>query len=305
MKAPLAVPNAPRVRPNLQLLALALASLSTAGAASAHAPSASHGAHTNIEEAFYVAYTSQSIVVYHEVTCDAEQLWLYTDAGKTESAWVQLGVPVVDWLEGYRPSLAVLASELPEPPGNLPFETPDWAGVTVIETTDLADPEVFFEPVTETESWVLIDQEIELPGTGAAFFVAWHPERLTGKLWVAIGTEPFDSADPGAAPAWLENMRQFHELGDDVAPSEQVVCDDDDAIDAPELPDHGGEPGDEPGEGGGEGGVQSPTGAPPISQGEAPAEPDGPTEGCAAGGSGELPWALLASIIVVVATRRR
>jgi len=98
------------------------------GAASAHRPTISDGRAVDLEHAIFVADPDLSQVVYHEVTADAAQLWLAFDATAGKSLHVQLGVPVLDRLKGYAPSVALVGPGLPE--AELPFEIPEgWGGI--------------------------------------------------------------------------------------------------------------------------------------------------------------------------------
>lgn len=181
------------------------------------------------EEAYIVEDFDTSIVVYHEVTCRSEQLWLEYDAlGGDSPLYIQLGVPVIDRLETYRPSIAVVAPGLPDDGAELPFALPEGMGAFVIDTAALVDPADFYEPFSQTDSWILHEQTIEVP-EGIGYVVAWHPQRETGKLWVATGTvEDFGPSDFGQMGDWMTLTKTFHE----VAPYEplevpvETVCED-------------------------------------------------------------------------------
>ena len=198
--------------------------------AAAHKPSYTDGQHTTEADAFAVANVDTSIVLYHTVTCESPLLWMAFRVDEPRDLYLELGVPVIDRLSDYRPSLAVLAPGLDPPPADLPFEVPDGLGVALIDSRDIDEPGDFFEPFTGTASWVMFQGEVALPEAGIGYLVAWHPERQTGKLWVAVGTiEEFGPEDFAKFGDWLPKTQIFHETGpyeldDDEQPSE-VICD--------------------------------------------------------------------------------
>lgn len=176
----------------------------------AHRPYFSEG-HTSPASAFIADDPDISIVLYDPVTCEGPELWMTFEAEPGYTARFQLGVPEIDRLAGYRPSLAVLAPGLPAL--DLPFDVPEGVGGVVYETADL-DPDPFFEPFTRTRSWMLVEEELVLPEGGPAWLVAWDPQGWTGKLWVALGTvEDFSGVTADEFLAWNEAVQDFHETG--------------------------------------------------------------------------------------------
>ncbi|MCO4770782.1 MAG: hypothetical protein KDA24_12190, partial [Deltaproteobacteria bacterium] len=142
--------------------------------------------------------------------------------------YVQLGVPVIDRLGDYRPSVAVLAPGLPAPEEELPFALPDGFGAMVMHTDEVGEPGAFYEPFSQTDSWILVEETLSVPA-GVGYVVAWHPGRETGKLWVATGTvEDFGPEDFGEFGSWMTLTKTFHEV-DPYAPIDattETVCDD-------------------------------------------------------------------------------
>ncbi len=191
--------------------------------AGAHQPR--FGDYYAIDEAYPVADPAVSIVVYKEVTCDSPQLWLALDPPDGFAAYVQLGVPQIDRLADYRPSLAVIAPGLPAPTEPLPFALPEGTGVVVLPAADTPTP--FDEPFTQTSSWIWVEQTVELPQGGPAWLVAWDPSRRTGKLWVPTGTvEDFSTADVSDFVGWNRDVNAFHETArfEPADPEPQVTC---------------------------------------------------------------------------------
>jgi hypothetical protein len=207
------------------LLAL-LGCLFVLGDASAHKPSYSNGEFSQKESAWFIEDVDVSIVLYHQVTCEAPEIWMAFETEEPGDIFVQLGVPSIDRLSDYRPSIALLAPGLPPATEALPFDVPSHLGVHVIDTEDLDVPADFFEPFTQTASWILFEDTVALPQAGRGYVVAFHPLRETGKLWVAVGeTEEFGADDMANAVDWYESTQTFHETPDyppEAEPVEQI-----------------------------------------------------------------------------------
>ena len=194
-------------------------------AALAHKPSYSSGEYSSPDSAFWVADPEVSIVLYHEVSCERPQLWMQLWLDPTQPLYLQLGVPVIDRLANYRPSIAVLGPGLPEI--ELPFAVPDGLGGILLETDDVEQPGDFYEPFSQTDSWILFEDTLDMPEAGLGYIVAWDPQDTTGKLWVAVGTrEEFGSDDFDNMADWLNQTAAFHESGDYTTdnPPEEQVC---------------------------------------------------------------------------------
>lgn len=193
----------------------------------AHAHQPSYGGDWSTSDgAFQVDDPAISIVVYKQITCDEPHLWLTFDATAGEDVWVQLGTPVIDRLEDYRPAMAVLGPDLPElDPATVPFDIPAGLGGVVYPSES---PVEFYEPFTQTSSWILAEDWITMPTSGTSYLVAWDPGNQTGKLWLAMGVvEDFSDVDWSEAASWGEDVNNFHETGVyEPAPDvEEVVCD--------------------------------------------------------------------------------
>lgn len=205
------------------------AALALVGAAMAHKPSFSADDHTGPDDAFFVAEPEVSIVVYDEVSCEAPEMWMVFPADPTTPLYVQLGVPVIDRLRDHRPSVAVLAPGLPAlDPAAVPFDVPDGLGGVVYETGDLEqEAYVFYEPFTQTESWIYVEDTLALPESGLGYVVAWDPDQQTGKLWVATGTvEDFSDVGVEDFTSWLPLVQTYHETADDMPepPASEDSC---------------------------------------------------------------------------------
>jgi len=177
----------------------------------AHKPLPSEGTYSDVDHALRVEEIDVSQVVYYELTHEDQQLWLTFEKEAEEGLYVSLGVPVIEPLKDFRPSLAVLGPGLPEIA--LPFEIPEGFGGWAFETDAVTSPAVFHEPFTGTDSWVLLEDTVALPGSGWHYVVAYSPLGETGKLWVAIGTrEAFGLRDVIELPRTIREVRAFHEV---------------------------------------------------------------------------------------------
>ena len=180
--------------------------------AEAHKPSYAND-HSSPELAFEVTDPEISIALYAEMTCTADTLWMHMDTEGLDEVWLELGVPKLDRLEDYRPSLAIVAEGMGD--SDVPFDVPAGMGARVIDTDHVETPIDFFEPFTQTESWILFRDWFDVPTNSDVYLVAYNPEEITGKLWVAVGlTEDFSGVDVSQFSEWVEKTQAFHEVGD-------------------------------------------------------------------------------------------
>ena len=207
--------------------------------AHAHKPAFS-GDYGTPEDAWEVVDPEVSIVLYQEITCELPHLWMTLEGEAGFPLYIQLGVPVVDRLSDYRPSVALVAPGLPEPTEALPFDLPEGTGIQVFDTQAVDAPGEFYEPFTQTDSWVWVEETVELPETGQAWLVAWDPGNQTGKLWVATGTvEDFSDVETVEFIEWSAAVKEFHETDPAVqaAAPPEVVCDAEAPADDPDDAD--------------------------------------------------------------------
>lgn len=179
--------------------------------AHAHKPAFS-GDFGTPEDAWEVVEPEVSIVLYQEITCELPHLWMTLDGEAGFPLYIQLGVPVIDRLADYRPTVALVAPGLPAPDTDLPFDLPDGTGIEVFDSIEVDSPAAFYEPFTQTDSWVWVEETVELPESGQAWLVAWDPGNQTGKLWVATGTvEDFSDVETVEFIEWSATVKDFHE----------------------------------------------------------------------------------------------
>ncbi len=187
----------------------ALAIVCVALAAAAHKPVSIGEVYPTFDRALWLEDIDVSLVAYSELTDTDRALWLAFDADAGTRLDLSLGVPVIDRLTGYRPSLAVVGPGLPLI--ELPFEAPLDVGGVAFETVG-TEPRFFHEPFTGTDSWILLEEAVNLPETGTYYVVAWPPGDTVGKLWVAIGLrEQFGVSDVLSLPTIVRDVRAFHE----------------------------------------------------------------------------------------------
>ena len=177
----------------------------------AHKPLPFEGAYGNADAALTVERIDVSQVIYYELTDERPQLWLAFDKEAEQDLYLSLGVPVIDRLADFRPAVALVGPGLPAVTS--PFAIPEGFGVLVFETETIASPQQFHEPFTGTDSWVLFEETIALPGSGKHYVVAYSPTGRPEKLWVAIGQrEAFGVRDVLDLPATIRRVRAFHEV---------------------------------------------------------------------------------------------
>jgi hypothetical protein len=152
-----------------------------------------------------------SHVVYHEIAEGPNQLWLTFEGQKDQEVFLQIGVPVIGRLKGYRPTMALIGPGLPT--GDAPFELPAGCGIEAFPTAGVAEPRYFEEHFTGTDSWILRDATVRLPESGVYYAVAYSPNGKAGKLWLSIGQkEEFGLGDLGRMRDWTRRVRAFHEV---------------------------------------------------------------------------------------------
>ena len=106
--------------------------------------------------------------------------------------------------------MAMIGPELE--PIDLGFAVPRSEGRVFPSSTVLED---FHEPVTNTDSWILVEHEITIHADGTYYLVAYSDGELPeeAKLWVSIGTvERFGLADFFSLCTTIKNVREFHEV---------------------------------------------------------------------------------------------
>ena len=198
------------VRLPLLLLALILL-IGSSQPLYAHRPVFTDDAATSPDTAIPLTEPHISQVVYREITEKTPQIWLTFEVPKDFELYIQVGVPVIDRLEKFRPAMAVVGPGLPSE--KVPFEIPESTGAKVFATKEVAKPRFFNEHFTGTQSWILRSETIPLKEPGRYYLVAYSPDKQKGKLWLSIGKqESFTAEDWKQFPTWRKLIREFHEV---------------------------------------------------------------------------------------------
>lgn len=175
----------------------------------AHQPIISDGSAVDAARAIKLKDVQVSRVVYHKVTAKAPQLWLTFEVDSPQKLRLMLGVPLIERLREYRPTIIILGPGLPSL--QAPFAIPAGTGGLMFDSRSLS-PRVFHEPFTNTDSWILCDQNVFLPEKGRYYVVACDPRGQRGKLWIGLGQkEAFGLKDILMLPKIISRIRAFHE----------------------------------------------------------------------------------------------
>ena len=117
--------------------------------------------------------------------------------------YVQLGVPVIERLEAYYPSVAVVAEGLPVDV-DVPFQLPEGMGAVVFEATP--DAAEFYEPFTQTDLDLGEGEWLKSQKAVRAMLWAGIQSRSLEKIWLATGRVDF--SDVNLRLCLLERSRQ-------------------------------------------------------------------------------------------------
>lgn len=182
------------------------------GAAWAHKPIFADGAAKDAAHAVPVKDVDVSMVAYHAVRPQSPRVWIAFEGKKGKEIELQLGVPKIERLKDARPAAAVIGPGLPQWKGG--FGVPPGLGGVVFETAGGAEPKVFHEPFTGTNSWLFEKQKLVLPESGRYYLVGYLPDHGEGKFWLAFGyKEAYGLRDWVRLPVWIAKVRRFHEVG--------------------------------------------------------------------------------------------
>ncbi|MHC4206457.1 MAG: alpha/beta hydrolase-fold protein, partial [Planctomycetota bacterium] len=181
--------------------------------AHSHRPIFSEKAATDPNTAVLIKQPAISQVIYREITEESKQVWLAFDANEEFELFIQIGVPVLDRLNEFRPAMLVAGPGLPE--GDVQFKLPEGAGSKEFTTDSVDEPRFFHEHFTGTDSWILRSETLVLPGSGRYYVVAYVPSGDNGKLWLSVGRkESFGLAEWAKFGEWKKKIRKFHEVSD-------------------------------------------------------------------------------------------
>lgn len=166
--------------------------------------------HTSPATALQLPDIDISRAIYRRAP-NAEPFWLSFAGQADEPLRLQLGVPRIDRLSDYRPTVILRGPGLPSPDAlPLALELGDDQGARVFRTEGVESPRRFHEPITGTSSWVLMETSVRLPEAGRYDLIVHTADP--GRYWVSVGSrEAFGLADMAKLPRWTERVRAFHE----------------------------------------------------------------------------------------------
>ena len=176
----------------------------------AHKPVSTDKDADSYQTALEIDQHAVSQVFYKAVDIDAAMVWLTFEANAGEEVYFSLGIPVLERLRDYRPSLALIGPGLPD--ADFDFETPNDNG---LHYRAALRPKEFFEPFTGTESLIIIEERVILPATGRYYLVSFHESAVPQdpKLWISIGTEErFGLKEILRLGKIRRETREFHEI---------------------------------------------------------------------------------------------
>jgi len=169
--------------------------------ADAHKPLAIGLTFPSQTEALRVEDLDVSQVAYVELTAAQPEFWMTFDAAGPFDLYLQLGIPVLDRLEEYRPRVSVISQSTGEE-------------IASFDSALAGQPRFFHEPFTGTDSWILLEESVPIAAAGTYFIVATAPPGEADKLWVAVGQrEAFGLSDVLSLSSVIRAVRAFHEVG--------------------------------------------------------------------------------------------
>lgn len=183
------------------------------GSAFAHRPLFTNTRADDPDSAIRVFDPAVSHVIYAELTADEPQKWFVFENDQPREIPLQVGVPAAVSQGEIQPVIVFFGPGWPDPPTGLPFPPPPGEDVGVITIAMSEHRETFYEPVTGTESFILIDTQLQLSQPGRYYGVVYEANGGDGKVWVGIGkSEGFTWRDVLRLPGWIRSVRQFHEV---------------------------------------------------------------------------------------------
>jgi len=152
-----------------------------------------------------------SQVGYHVASPAAPTHWMTFEAEAGAVLHFETGVPYIARYSDLRPSVALVGPGLPQ--DSLPFAIPEGLGAVVYSSADVAEPVVFDERFTGTQSWTYGPYMRVLPETGRYYLVSYLPDLGAGKFWSVVGkAERFGVSDILTLPQTIVGVRTYHEI---------------------------------------------------------------------------------------------
>ena len=170
----------------------------------AHIPFISKDKHGTAQKSLVVADIAISKVIYQDLTSKSPESWIAFQAQKDDVLYFQLGVPLLADLKDFRPSIGLFSESSNSTVTNLEV-------IQKFGTSDITEPDIFYEPFTKTSSWTFAEHQLVIPTTGIYYLVTFSPNSQLGKIWVSIGKEEtFELRDWISLPSKISEIRKFH-----------------------------------------------------------------------------------------------
>tara|TARA_B100001146_G_scaffold85726_1_gene76148 strand:- start:485 stop:1210 length:726 start_codon:yes stop_codon:yes gene_type:complete len=181
----------------------------------AHIPFISKDKHGTAQKSLVVADIAISKVIYQDLTSKSPESWIAFQAQKDDLLYFQLGVPLLDDLKDFRPSIGLFSKSSNSTVSNLEV-------IRKFGTDDITEPDIFYEPFTKTSSWTFTEHQLVIPTTGIYYLATFSPNSQLGKVWVSIGKEEaFGPRDWISLPSKISEIKKFHSPSPERATSER------------------------------------------------------------------------------------
>lgn len=164
----------------------------------AHRPLFAEATGSEPDSALRISDPSVSHVMYVKLTEDEPQKWFRFDNHVPREVPVQVGIPVAVAEGAAEPVVRFFG------PGG--FTEP-------VALLAPGEGHRFYEPVTGTESHIVVDTRVALSQVGTYYGVVHEASGRGGKVWVSVGQrEGLSWRDIPRLPGWIATVRRFHEV---------------------------------------------------------------------------------------------
>lgn len=180
----------------------------------AHNPVFVQDGNSSWQSALLIPDHQVSWAIYGRLATPGEVDFFVFEGVAGESATIKMDVPLIDGLEAFRPSMALVG------PGlfnrgleMLPVGLPTGNGAIVVPDNGRTDS--FYERHSGTSYWERQERRVTLPATGRYTVLVWSPLNMVGKYLLVMGTREQRMAGP---PGTRGSFQAFfaHPVGSDV-----------------------------------------------------------------------------------------
>lgn len=171
----------------------------------AHIPYIALDKHPSINNPLFIEDIQISRAIYQILNSSTPRSWIGFEAKAGEQLYFQVGIPALNELNDFRPSVFLYKPSQVEKNVGLDELIP--TVVTIGKT-----PKAFHEPFTNTNSLILAEKTMTLAENGTYYLVSAKGENIDGKLWVAIGKEErFGLSEFAELPSSIVEVKRFHD----------------------------------------------------------------------------------------------